>query len=108
MSAALQPSIFIEQPNPVYPVENKITVLPKLQKQIPVKVIFSDESEQSSTTEDKTSTKKENNLKEIEKVVYPFFIVKSRKKDKKILRKKYNTVISRVHNMDCLLKKIKA
>ncbi len=42
------------------------------------------------------------------KVVYIFNILKSRKKEKKYLRKKYNKVISRVHNMDCLLKKIKA
>lgn len=32
----------------------------------------------------------------------------SRKKDKKKLRKKLNKVNSRVHNTDCLLKKIKA
>ena len=43
-----------------------------------------------------------------EKVVYIFNILKSRKKEKKYLRKKYNKIISRVHNMDCLLKKIKA
>lgn len=47
-----------------------------------------------------------NNKKD--KVVYIFNILKSRKKEKKYLRKKYNKVISRVHNMDCLLKKIKA
>ena len=39
---------------------------------------------------------------------YPFSILKSRKKEKKFLRKKFNTISSRVHNMDCLLKKIKA
>jgi hypothetical protein len=39
---------------------------------------------------------------------YLFNILKSRKKDKKQLRKKYNKIVSRVHNMDCLLKKIKA
>lgn len=43
-----------------------------------------------------------------EKTVYIFNILKSRKKEKKYLRKKYNKIISRVHNMDCLLKKIKA
>lgn len=43
-----------------------------------------------------------------ERVVYIFNILKSRKKEKKYLRKKYNKIISRVHNMDCLLKKIKA
>lgn len=43
-----------------------------------------------------------------EKIVYIFNILKSRKKEKKYLRKKYNKIISRVHNMDCLLKKIKA
>ncbi len=42
------------------------------------------------------------------KVVYIFNILKSRKKEKKYLRKKFNKIISRVHNMDCLLKKIKA
>ena len=42
------------------------------------------------------------------KIVYYFNILKSRKKEKKYLRKKFNNVISRVHNMDCLLKKIKA
>lgn len=42
------------------------------------------------------------------KIVYIFNILKSRKKEKKYLRKKYNKIISRVHNMDCLLKKIKA
>lgn len=43
-----------------------------------------------------------------EKMIYIFTILKSRKKEKKYLRKKFNKVISRVHNMDCLLKKIKA
>jgi len=43
-----------------------------------------------------------------DKLVYIFNILKSRKKEKKYLRKKYNKIISRVHNMDCLLKKIKA
>jgi c-di-AMP phosphodiesterase-like protein len=43
-----------------------------------------------------------------EKIVYIFNILKSRKKEKKYLRKRYNKIISRVHNMDCLLKKIKA
>jgi hypothetical protein len=42
------------------------------------------------------------------KIVYIFKILKSRKKEKKYLRKKFNKVVSRVHNMDCLLKKIKA
>jgi hypothetical protein len=42
------------------------------------------------------------------KVVYIFNILKSRKKEKKYLRKKFNKIITRVHNMDCLLKKIKA
>lgn len=46
--------------------------------------------------------------KKKEKIVYIFNILKSRKKEKKYLRKKYNKIISRVHNMDCLLKKIKA
>lgn len=39
---------------------------------------------------------------------YVFNILKSRKKEKKYLRKKFNKIISRVHNTDCLLKKIKA
>jgi hypothetical protein len=34
--------------------------------------------------------------------------MKSREKDKKKLRLKVNKIISRVHNTDCLLKKIKA
>jgi hypothetical protein len=39
---------------------------------------------------------------------YKFSITRSRKKEKKFIHKKINKIISRVHNMDCLLKKIKA
>jgi len=39
---------------------------------------------------------------------YIFNTVNSRKKDKKSLKSRMNRIISRVHNMDCLLKKIKA
>ncbi len=56
----------------------------------------------------KKSTKQNRNADNSQKVVYIFSILKSRKKEKKYLRKKFNKVISRVHNMDCLLKKIKA
>jgi len=42
------------------------------------------------------------------KVIYPFSTMQSRKKEKKKIRAKINKVVSRVHNTDCLLKKIKA
>jgi len=42
------------------------------------------------------------------KYKYIFTITRSRKKEKKSVHKKINKIISRVHNMDCLLKKIKA
>lgn len=111
MSATSQISVFTENPHLFSKQENKITLLPQIQKQIPVKVIYSDESEAFSTSDDKDKNSIkiiDRPIKEDDTIIYPFFIVKSRKKDKKILRKKFNTVISRVHNMDCLLKKIKA
>lgn len=42
------------------------------------------------------------------KVSYPFYTMQSRKKEKKKIRAKINKIVSRVHNTDCLLKKIKA
>ena len=39
---------------------------------------------------------------------YPFHTMRSREKDKKNLRLKVNKIPTRVHNTDCLLKKIKA
>ena len=39
---------------------------------------------------------------------YIFRTISSRKKEKKSIKMKMNRIISRVHNMDCLLKKIKA
>jgi len=39
---------------------------------------------------------------------YPFYTMQSRKKEKKKIRTKINKIVSRVHNTDCLLKKIKA
>lgn len=55
-----------------------------------------------------SESKYESLFNKKDKIVYIFNILKSRKKEKKYLRKKYNKIISRVHNMDCLLKKIKA
>ena len=92
-------------------------------KQIPIKVIITDNQQEnntsspdsfslSQTTEDNyiqmLNTTSSSPIISQEKSFYPFSILKSRKKEKKYLRKKFNTVISRVHNMDCLLKKIKA
>jgi hypothetical protein len=42
------------------------------------------------------------------KTQYPFYTMQSRKKEKKKIRAKINKIVSRVHNTDCLLKKIKA
>jgi len=42
------------------------------------------------------------------KIQYPFYTMQSRKKEKKKIRAKINKIVSRVHNTDCLLKKIKA
>ena len=39
---------------------------------------------------------------------YIFKTISSRKKEKKHIKSRLNNIISRVHNMDCLLKKIKA
>jgi hypothetical protein len=106
------------------------------QKRIPIKIIMNDDEEVISVennneeTEDNSMYTNSNrgslkllpNVKmpsffhkmfefpEIpsRRVIYIFNILKSRKKEKKYLRKRYNSVISRVHNMDCLLKKIKA
>ena len=72
----------------------------KYNNQIPIKVIFREE--ESNKTNVSYSTEDKNYFN------YPFSILKSRKKEKKYLRHKFNTIISRVHNMDCLLKKIKA
>lgn len=78
-------------------------------KRIPVKIILAEDNDVSSTTTEEyqnnlnTSSTQSPSLS-----FYPFSILKSRKKEKKYLRKKFNTIISRVHNMDCLLKKIKA
>ena len=78
------------------------------QKQIPIKIIFTEDQE-TSASERVSSTEDAFLVQGLgEKSYYPFSILKSRKKEKKYLRKKYNTIISRVHNMDCLLKKIKA
>ena len=73
----------------------------KFPKQIPIKVVFTEEQSISNTTTSSYTTEDNNQF-------YPFSILKSRKKEKKYLRHKFNTIISRVHNMDCLLKKIKA
>ena len=73
----------------------------KCPKQIPIKVVFTEEQSISNTTSFSYTTEDNNQF-------YPFSILKSRKKEKKYLRHKFNTIISRVHNMDCLLKKIKA
>ena len=72
----------------------------KCTKQIPIKVIFREEENNKANVSYSTEDKNYFN--------YPFSILKSRKKEKKYLRHKFNTIISRVHNMDCLLKKIKA
>lgn len=80
-------------------------------KKIPIKIIFTEDQETTSSEKFSQSTEDMFHLlssSPIERSYYPFSILKSRKKEKKYLRKKYNTVISRVHNMDCLLKKIKA
>ena len=74
----------------------------KCLKQIPIKVIFTEEQSTCNTTSTSYTTEDNNHN------IYPFSILKSRKKEKKYLRHKFNTIISRVHNMDCLLKKIKA
>lgn len=55
--------------------------------------------------------KKEKIQRKVEKATrskYIFNTVTSRKKEKKSIKTKMNKIISRVHNMDCLLKKIKA
>ena len=70
----------------------------KFPKQIPIKVVFTEEQSISNTTSFSCSTEDNNQF-------YPFSILKSRKKEKKYLRHKFNTIISRVYNMDCLLKK---
>lgn len=96
----------------IYPVK---TIL----KKIPIKVIITDNQQDitpspnsfslSQTTEDNyIQILKATPMFSQEQSLYPFSILKSRKKEKKYLRKKFNTVMSRVHNMDCLLKKIKA
>jgi hypothetical protein len=86
-------------------------------KKIPIKIILNDDEEllsshgNSSETNEPSIDARLLKLKESNtgsKTVYIFKILKSRKKEKKYLRKKYNNIVSRVHNMDCLLKKIKA
>ena len=94
----------------IYPVVKTIL------KKIPIKVIITDNQQDITTIPSPTT--EDNNYIQILKTtpmfsqeqqsLYPFSILKSRKKEKKYLRKKFNTVMSRVHNMDCLLKKIKA
>lgn len=110
MSSGSQNSIFTEKPELFFSSENKVSFLPKFHKQIPVKIIVSDDTELNSLLEDKekNSTKTNDTQKDSEKTIYPFYIIKSRKKDKKILRKKITNVVSRAHNIDCLMKKIKA
>ena len=99
----------------IYPIKT-------IPKKIPIKVIITDNQQDitpfpnsfslSQTTEDNyiQMLNKTNSFPMFsqEQSLYPFSILKSRKKEKKYLRKKFNTVMSRVHNMDCLLKKIKA
>ena len=99
----------------IYPIKT-------IPKQIPIKVIITDNQQDNPSSPDSISlsqTTEDNYIQMLnttssspvisqEKSFYPFSILKSRKKEKKYLRKKFNTVISRVHNMDCLLKKIKA
>jgi len=53
------------------------------------------------------STSSQENRSNIN-ISYPFYTMHSRKKEKKNLRVRMNKVVSRVHNTDCLLKKIKA
>lgn len=78
-------------------------------KRIPVKIILAEDNDVSSTTtEEYQNHLNSSNTQSLSSSFYPFSILKSRKKEKKYLRKKFNTIISRVHNMDCLLKKIKA
>ena len=95
----------------IYPVVKTIL------KKIPIKVIITDNQQDITTTTIPSPTTEDNNYIQIlkttpmfsqEQSLYPFSILKSRKKEKKYLRKKFNTIMSRVHNMDCLLKKIKA
>ena len=78
MSTTGQSSVFTERPNFPFPIENKVTFLPQMQKQIPIKVILSDETEQSSTSEEKEKNSNlsnilEINLKDKDKIIYPFF-----------------------------------
>jgi hypothetical protein len=80
-------------------------------KKIPVKIILTNnENNLNNLSEysDETSNTKNHFISSKRKIDYIFHIMKSRKKEKKYLRKKFNKIVSRVHNTDCLLKKIKA
>jgi len=69
-------------------------------------------SEESSFRNSNSTSNQEPNESERRvagnSVRYPFYTMQSRKKEKKKIRAKVNKIVSRVHNTDCLLKKIKA
>jgi len=62
----------------------------------------------SNSTSNQDSKHKEKGKQFTTSIKYPFHTMQSRKKDKKKIRNKINKIASRVHNTDCLLKKIKA
>lgn len=111
MSSVVPHKVFSENPTLLTSFDSIKQSYIQRPKKIPLKVIFTEDQETSSSERFSQSTEDMFHLvnnSATERSYYPFSILKSRKKEKKYLRKKFNTVISRVHNMDCLLKKIKA